>query len=241
MTSLTLLVPEKGDLERDAVADAWERRGGTVLRVGRFWDPPAVDASRVRVYGNDTFCLVLQQKLGLDLVSPADDLILTVPSRLTRRTLAASTLGAAAGLAFPTFVKPMTPKLFRAAVYASVDELQGECVGLAADTALLVSTVVTFAAEARCFVLDGRVLDCAIYEGQGDATAAAAAAGEIVAAISGPRAFVLDLGLVAEEGREGWAVVEFNATWGAGLNGCSAERVLPAIENASGPAAPTTP
>lgn len=33
----------------------------------------------------------------------------------------------------------------------------------------------------------------------------------------------------------GWAVVEFNAAWGAGLNGCDAEKVLPGIVAASGP------
>jgi hypothetical protein len=41
---------------------------------------------------------------------------------------------------------------------------------------------------------------------------------------------VVDVGLIA--GR-GWAVIEFNAAWGAGLNGCDPEKVLPAILEAS--------
>jgi hypothetical protein len=45
-----------------------------------------------------------------------------------------------------------------------------------------------------------------------------------------PRAVVVDVGLIA--GR-GWAVIEFNAAWGAGLNGCDPEKVLPAILEAS--------
>ena len=72
---LTLLIPDKSDVERDAVAAAWERAGGEVLRLGRFWEPPSLEAASVRVYGNDTFGLVLAQKLGLALISPADDLL----------------------------------------------------------------------------------------------------------------------------------------------------------------------
>jgi hypothetical protein len=46
-----------------------------------------------------------------------------------------------------------------------------------------------------------------------------------------PRAVVVDVGLI--DGR-GWAVIEFNAAWGAGLNGCDPDKVLPAIVAASG-------
>jgi len=42
---------------------------------------------------------------------------------------------------------------------------------------------------------------------------------------------VIDVGLIANRG---WGVIEFNAAWGAGLNGCDPEKVLPAILAASG-------
>ena len=74
-SGLNLLIPDKPDVERDAVAKSFERGGGVVHRIGRFWDPPAFEPSTVRVYGADAFCLVLQQKLGLSLCSPADDLL----------------------------------------------------------------------------------------------------------------------------------------------------------------------
>jgi hypothetical protein len=48
-----------------------------------------------------------------------------------------------------------------------------------------------------------------------------------------PRTVVIDVGFI--EGR-GWALIEFNAAWGAGLNGCDPEKVLPAIVAASEPA-----
>lgn len=78
LDGLTLLIPEKADPERDAVACAWRQDGGSVLHIGRFWSPPEMDRQRVHLYGNDTFCLVLAQKLRLELVSPPDDLFLTV-------------------------------------------------------------------------------------------------------------------------------------------------------------------
>jgi len=231
-TGLTLLIPDKGDVERDAVAARWEELGGAVIRLGRFWEPPALDSRRVRVYGNDSFCLVLQQKLGFDLITPPDDLILSIPPRWTGRRLAKRLLEEASTLEYPIFVKPMIPKLFRANVYRSVAEVAQECDGLALDTEILTSEVVDFIAEARCFVHDGQVLDCAVYEGAGDPAIAAACAVDVIRTINCPRSFVIDLGLI--RGRS-WAVVEFNAAWGAGLNGCKAELVLPAIAAASAP------
>src|SRR4051794_2256547 len=101
---LSLLIPDKSDPERDALADVFTRRGGTVHRIGRFWDPPAFDPATVRVYGADSFCLVLQQKLGFALCSPADDLLLQVPPQFLQRRLEKSALGVALSQPFPVFI-----------------------------------------------------------------------------------------------------------------------------------------
>src|SRR3954464_9819661 len=92
---LNLLISDKPDPERDALAESFARRGGQVHRLGRFWDPPKFEPATVRVYGADSFCLVLQQKLGFALCSPADDLLLHVPPRFLQRQLAQRTLGEA--------------------------------------------------------------------------------------------------------------------------------------------------
>jgi hypothetical protein len=94
------------------LAEAFAKSGGAVHRVGRFWDPPVFDPATVRVYGADSFCLVLQQKLGFDLCSPSDDLLLQVPAPFLQRQLAQRTL-ADALWSLPAFVKPVTPKQFR--------------------------------------------------------------------------------------------------------------------------------
>jgi hypothetical protein len=228
---LTLLLPDKRDVERDALAHVWERLEGSVMRLGRFWDPPALDPSSVRVYGNEAFCLVLKQTLGLELCSPSDDLIFAVPPRHLLRAVWRRTLGDMVDLKYPAFCKPTVPKLFPARVYADGAELAAECLGLDRQTVILVSEPVSFVAEARCFVLDGAVLDCAIYEGEARVAAAAAAVADLLQDVPVPRAIVVDMGLIPERG---WALVEFNAVWGAGLNGCSAELVWPCVAAASG-------
>lgn len=235
MTELTLVLPEKADPERDLVAEAWERHHGPVLRIGRFWDPPPLDPDRVRLYGNDTFCLVLAQKLGLHLVRPPDDALLGLPDDARKRVLSSTTLGNAGALPFPAFVKPMVPKLFRAGVFPSSVALAAETDGLAADTMLLVSEVVPFFSELRCWVLDGEIVAIAAYEGSCDLQAACVFAGSIARDPLWPEVFVLDIAEI--EGR-GFAVVEANAAWGAGLNGCDATAAAQCIARASRPGAP---
>lgn len=87
MTGKNLLISDKADPEREALADVFGRYGGQVHRIGRFWDPPILPRETVRVYGADSFCLVLQQKLGFDLCSPEDELLLRVPELFLKRRL----------------------------------------------------------------------------------------------------------------------------------------------------------
>ncbi len=51
-----------------------------------------------------------------------------------------------------------------------------------------------------------------------------------------PRAAVINVGVIAERG---WAVVELNAAWGAGLYGCDPERVLDVVQHATEPLMPS--
>ena len=45
-----------------------------------------------------------------------------------------------------------------------------------------------------------------------------------------PKTCVIDVGLIDARG---WAVIEANATWGAGLNGCDPARAMLAIAEAT--------
>src|SRR5262249_47740596 len=120
---LILLIPDKPDDDRDSVATAWRAYGGEVLRLGRFWEPPPVDASRVRVYGSDSFCLVLQQKLGFDLCSPDDRLLASLPDKYLKRHVMRQQLCDGPRLSYPKFVKTVVPKLIPSRVYSDAAEL----------------------------------------------------------------------------------------------------------------------
>jgi hypothetical protein len=132
--------------------------------------------------------------------------------------------------AFPVFVKPIIPKQFAAAVYGSADAINTAASGLASDVEVFVSEIVTFEAEARAFVLEGRVQECALYEGHGSREDATRFAGEVCSTMNLPRTCVVDVGKLTDGT---WALIEFNAAWGAGLNGCDATRVIDCIVAAS--------
>lgn len=225
-----LIVPAKADVERDAVAAAWESAGGTVLRVDRFWSKPDVDPARVALYGADSFCLVLAQLLDLDLMSPVDDLLLRADPSLTKRTVRGVGLGAALDGLFPMFAKPLVPKAFRAAVWQGPDELREECRGLELDTPIITSEVVRVAAEARAWVLGGEVVSCAVYEGEGDSGEASAFVTGCCPTLSLPESCVIDAAFVEDRG---WCLLEANAAWGAGLNGCDPRAAVRCIDRAT--------
>lgn len=159
-------------------------------------------------------------------------MLLQVPSKFLKRQITRRAVNEISVITFPSFVKPLVPKQFRGAVYQSSDELDAETRGLSPHTAVFISEPVTLVAEARTFVIDGSVLDAAVYEGKADAVDAGIFVTALTHAMSLPRTVVVDVGLI--DGR-GWAVIEFNAAWGAGLNGCDPDKVLPAIVAASGP------
>ncbi len=225
-SELNLLIPSKPDLERDAVADAWHTAGGEVIRLDKFWCPPPIEGASAKVYGPETFALVVAKVLGLRLLEPSQDLVLSVPPTYLKRDVSVASLGSALGGRFPVFVKPLMPKQFVGKVYTDEAELQGATKGLQESESVLVSDVIEIDGEARLFLLHGRVLDAAFYEGAGDCSGAIEVGEQLASEVQLPTAVVVDLGLLAAGE---WVFIEANAAWGSGLNGCQAERVLPAI------------
>lgn len=200
-------------------------------RLDRFWDPPALAAGRVRIYGPSTFALVVAQKLEIELAEPDPYAIVHCPPELLGRAVALARLEEAEAFPYPCFLKPVVPKQFTAKIYRNFEELQTECRGLDGATELVRSEIVTFMAEARTFLLDGVVQTCAIYEGSGSVADAAAVATQVAARVAFLRAVVVDVGLLANGT---WVFVEANAAWGAGLNGCDPQAVLACLCVASG-------
>ncbi len=148
------------------------------------------------------------------------------------------TLEAARAHATPQFVKPPNDKSFPADVYAGADlPLEFDD-----DMPVLVSDVVTWEKEFRCFILHRKLMTFSLYSRFGDLqrdTEFASSADEDLqlqafmqtlltdATVDLPDACVVDVGSIAGKG---WACVEQNAAWGAGIYGCDPEAVLEVLQ-----------
>jgi hypothetical protein len=155
-----------------------------------------------------------------------------------------STLGEVRGsLVRPAFVKPADGrKGFEGKVYGSPAALPDAPSG---DTPVLVCEPVEWEVEYRCHVLDGEVVAISPYlrdgdlaltgDGRWDAPWDAEAreyAGVLLDEVPLPPAIVVDIGLIKGQG---WAVVEANAAWGAGVYGCDPQAVLRVLARSCAP------
>lgn len=174
------------------------------------------------------------EQFGLILRGPSEDWLPTLPEEYRRRAVRLTTLGKAREITEPTFVKPPNDKSFRAGVYQS-GELPTE---FPADMPVLVSEIVTWEKEFRCFLLDRQWRTFSVYLRHGELAKdddyastddEQAEMRQFVESILAddrvplPRAVVMDVGVIANRG---WAVVELNAAWGSGLYGCDPQEVL---------------
>jgi hypothetical protein len=225
----TLLLPSKPDPERSLVASAWEHAGGKVCFVDKFWVRPDIAVGEdVAIYGNDTFALVLAQVMDVELLSPDDALLARLSPEWTQRKVSIRQLTTLQPADFPCFAKPVIAKQFQAGIFQTLAAFSSITEGLELVTEILISEIVVLSCEVRVFVLDNVVQAIAVYEGDGDLQSAMEFATQCIREIGSllPRTYVMDLGFSLEKG---WFVVEFNAVWGAGLNGCIAEKVVACI------------
>ncbi|SJZ77406.1 protein of unknown function [Chitinophaga eiseniae] len=225
-----LLIPEKTDVELEAVASAWTNRGGDVRRLGKYWVREEAIAGRpVAIYGNQAFAFVLAQLYGAELLSPDDTLITRLDTRWTQRTITLRDAGDLRETDFPVFVKPVIPKIFRPGIFPTLTDFQNVLGTLPPEEAVMASSIVTpITAEARCFVHNGQMLDIALYEGTADLATGSAFVKDFLQhhVADLPAAVVVD---IACSPQTGWFVLEFNACWGAGLNSCNAAKVIEGI------------
>ncbi|SMC16424.1 protein of unknown function [Andreprevotia lacus DSM 23236] len=199
-------------------------------------------------YGEALFGPMLAEQLGLDLLQPPEDWLVPLPHEYRLRDIALSTLAEARRLTARAFIKPPNDKSFPAAVYEGAGQPEGY------DDAMpvLVAEVVQWQAEFRCFVLDRQVKAYSLYSRLGelqreqgfastpDEQAQMLAFAQTLLAdprVDLPRATVVDIGLIA--GR-GWACVEQNAAWGAGIYGCDPQSVLNVLQHAAVPVSHAT-
>lgn len=232
MKNELLLIPEKLDAERDSVASTWVKNGGEVLRIGKFWEPPKIDSKRVTIYGNDTFSLVLAQVLGLELMLPKDEIIGEMEHKWVKRKMEVLAISEVSAHLFPTFIKPVSPKTFASKVYQNLPDFLQETKGIQPTEKIIRSDAVSIDSEVRAFVLNGQILDSAVYEGSADVREANKFLDDFLTHESTqlPKSYVIDLG---HNHTSGWFIIEFNASWGAGLNCCDPQKVIRGIREAT--------
>lgn len=184
---------------------------------------------------------LVAEQFGAELEEPPIDWLPNLPLEYRKRWVYLTTLGEARRLEQSAFVKPPNDKSFPAEIYIG-PELPND---FPEDAPVLVAEVVEWELEFRCFILDRALATFSIYlrngelQEQCDFGCAEEEEAELRsflaplladARVDLLKASVLDVGVI--RGR-GWAVVEQNAAWGAGLYGCDPEQVLHVIRAAT--------
>lgn len=243
----TLILPPRYNCDTNAMAKAAVRAGWDTQRL-MHWrvTPDLADRGELVLYGEPLFAAVVADQLNLALIEPPFSWLADLPQPYRLRDVQLTTLGQARALDHRAFIKPADDKCFRAGVYERGRDLPAHEV-LDEQIPVLVSEVVQWDAEFRCFALDRCVQTLSIYVRGGRVALAEDGswpaeewelrpAGDFAQsvlddpAVRVPPALALDVGRLAD-GR--WAVIEANCAWGSGIYGCDPQCVLPVLQRAS--------
>ena len=233
MINEILLISDKADIERDSIAESWKNNGGEIKRIGKFWEQPNIDQEkRITIYGIDTFSLVLAQVLGIKLIEPKDELISELDFKWIKRKIEILEITGIDKSLFPIFIKPVKPKTFKSSVYNDFDSFIKETTGIELNEQVIKSNIIKIESEVRAFILNNKILDMAIYEGNSDLESAKEFLTDFLQnhLIHLPKSYVIDLGF---NQKDRWFVIEFNSSWGAGLNSCNPNKVIAGIREAT--------
>lgn len=241
-----LILPTRYTPDTIALWKAALGLGWTAERL-QSWQPPQAWKEREPViYGEPLFAATVAKALGLALLEPPLDWLISLPNDSLNRQVRFMTLGEAKSIAGRAFIKPADDKCFPAQVYDSGTELAATAEGQPDVLPCLVAEPVLWDVEYRCIVLERRVVTLSPYlrggelvetpEGDWPAPPVEAQeASEFAMAVLGdpavrlPPAAVMDVGMMAGKG---WSVVEANPTWSSGIYGCDATQVLAVLQRA---------
>ena len=192
------------------------------------------------LYVEALFGPTLATQLGVALIDPPEDWLVRLPWEYRRRQISLTHLSQARQNPARLFIKPPNDKSFPAKVYTGTELPAVYPDGMP----VLVSEVVEWEKEFRCFILDRQLRTYSLYARRhelpedGDFASLPEEDAELKAFVATlladprvklPAATVVDVGVIA--GR-GWACVEQNAAWGAGIYGCDPTQVLWVIRQA---------
>lgn len=223
----------------------WKAAGALGWSVERLtnWRVPAhlCDLPEPVLYSEALFGPMLAESLGLQLLSPPEDWLVRLPQPFRLREIVLTTLGHARKSTAANFVKPPNDKSFPAGIYTGA-QLPNDYPD---DMPVLISEIVVWKKEFRCFILDRTLRTFSIYARYGEVQheskfySTAEENQQLRAFLTSllsdpsvdlPAATVIDVGIIQGKG---WACVEQNAAWGAGIYGCDPIAVLEVIRHAA--------
>lgn len=187
-------------------------------------------------YGSQLFCEVISQQMNWKLKMNSFEWLANLPQQYINRQIDFMSLKEARLIKDKKFIKPADDKCFDAKIY-DVGTFNPSPL-ISEDYPVLVSDIVEFIAEYRCFVRSNRMVtgSCYIYEDQ----------------VANPKYYdkyemealqfmenmlphiqtedaVIDIGLIKNST---WSVIETNPAWASGLYGCDPMEALLTIQNA---------
>jgi len=191
-------------------------------------------------YGSQLFCEVIAQQMGWRIRLNPFDWLAKVPMKYLKRNVDFMTLKEVKNITERKFIKPADDKCFDVGVFNPGEfRYNGE---LPDETPILVSDVVHFLSEFRCFVSEeGRCETQCCYLLNGDLAnprnyysidaefgygSAAEFVDELLSEYPVLAGSTIDVGIL--EG-QGWAVIESNPVWASSLYGCDAGQALNAM------------
>jgi hypothetical protein len=230
----TLILTPRFTADAQALWRAAHQLGWDVERLQTWRVPPEWRFLPEPVlYLEALFGQTLAAEFGLQLLEPPLDWLPRLPMEYRQREIVLTTLAASWERLELAFIKPPNDKSFPARAYTGA-QLPREY----PDTPVLAAEIVSWEKEFRCFILDRRVRTISIYLRGGELqldrdfaatdvelAEAEAFVNRVLAdvRVELPRTAVLDVGVIRDRG---WAVVEQNAAWGAGIYGCDPIEVL---------------
>ena len=238
----TLVLPPRYTIDTNQIRKAAINRGWAIERLSSWAVPDSLRDQEPVLYGEPLFAAVIANSLGLALLEPPLDWLVSIPTELLQREVRFMTLDQARHEK-QVFIKPADDKCFIARVYENGEELPDSSV-LPDDTPVLVSEPVKWSLEFRCFILEHQAITLSPYLREGELCQADdgawpaseqefAEAEEFLrycladARVRIPPAVVVDVGVISGVG---WAIIEANAAWGSGIYGCDPDKVLDVIQ-----------
>ena len=198
------------------------------------------DVENPCVYGEMQFCDIIASELGLQLLEPPDHFLEGLPIEFTKRRVELRVHSSLWQYKERKFIKPANDKVFVAGVYERGGHVPHK--HILPSCPVIVSDVVEFEVEYRCYVLDRKVVTLSCYEWVGMMHQENPDHRGEVQEFMGdllklpdlclPSACVVDVGLIPGEG---WAVIEANQAYASGIyHEAEVSALLPLLARASG-------